>query len=136
MTERTGPWRCFFCDELLTTQHEAEMHFGKSEESDPSCKLTIGGEWHFIDAVRRMEDELHRYRREDSIIIRASLAQASDHGQALRREEEKGFERGVRDMRKMYQTLLDELHTHFGCDPECEKRHLHVITERIASNGT
>lgn len=136
MTAAAGPWLCFHCEEVFTDREQARLHFGADSTTDPICKLRMPGEYHLINVLRDQEQQLERYRAEDSEILRAMYSMQAEHGAALRREEEKGFERGVKDMRKMYQVLLDELHTHFGCDPECEKRHLHVTIERIASNGT
>jgi hypothetical protein len=51
-------------------------------------------------AFRRAEAELERYRCDDSDADRAMAAMRSDHSQALIREEEKGYARGVADARR------------------------------------
>lgn len=124
---RTGPWHCFHCDELIKTYEEAGLHFGHRDGAQPLCLIKAAGEYALIDALRQCEEELAGYHNEDSCIIRAMASVASDYSAQVRSSEEKGFDRGVRDMRKQYQLLLDELHHHFGCDTECEKRHLHTV---------
>lgn len=54
--------------------------------------------WHKEVWLDELDAELARYRAEDSDKDRQMAAMACNHGEALRREEEKGYERGVRDM--------------------------------------
>lgn len=93
-------WTCFHCGETFKTARSAREHFGASPDAEPSCMLKVqaGGERGLLRRLRAAEAELARYRAEDSNKDRAMAAMASDHGEALRREEEKGYERGVRDM--------------------------------------
>lgn len=90
-------WRCFFCDDVFTTQVDAENHFGRYEHAEPACVIKAPGEFALLRALRNAEGQLERYRSEDSDIMRAMASMQSDHIQALRREEEKGYARGLRD---------------------------------------
>jgi len=99
MTEEVKTWRCFHCDEVFMTYAAARMHFGREQDSKPVCVIKIPGEWEIVRALRNAEDKLARYRNEDSDVIRAMEAMQSEHYAALRREEEKGYERGLRDAR-------------------------------------
>lgn len=92
-------WRCFHCDDVFHTEMEARNHFGSTESSEPACRIKLAGEFSLLRALRNAEDELARYRLEDSDVLRAMHSMQSDHAQALRREEEKGYERGLRDAR-------------------------------------
>lgn len=98
-------WRCFHCDEVLRTQADARNHFGSTEVSEPACLIKAAGEFALLQALRNAEDEIARYRREDSDVLRAMWSMQSDHATALRREEEKGYERGLRDAKENPETI-------------------------------
>lgn len=83
-------WRCFHCDEVMTTVKAGLEHFGHNELCEPICTVPAA-------EVRRMECELDRYRADDSDKDREFYAFQAHHYQALMREEEKGYERGLRD---------------------------------------
>lgn len=85
-------WRCFHCDEVFTDEAAAREHFGPSELCSPGCHIGIA-------EYRRME-ELHRaHMAEDSDMHRRLYALRAEHQTALRREEEKGYARGLQDAR-------------------------------------
>ena len=89
--ERERPtWRCFHCDLTFTDKFEAEIHFGRSEHFQPMC---------LVDAInyREMEERMRRYNDEDADLHRQIHRMESDHQQALMREEEKGYARGLKD---------------------------------------
>lgn len=92
-------WRCFHCGETFTRKQErwAREHFGRDSSAEPVCLIRTAGEGALLAALRKAEDELAGYRAEDGEILRAMYAMQADHRQALVREEEKGFERGVKD---------------------------------------
>jgi hypothetical protein len=96
-------WRCFHCGEGFTRAQErwAREHFGRDEGAEPVCLIRSAGESALLSALREAEDELASYRAEDSAVMRAMWAMQSDHRQALIREEEKGYERGLRDARAL-----------------------------------
>lgn len=98
LVEETS-WRCFHCGEVFTTEDDARTHFGGSETDEPGCTLNLleGG---LLKLYRDAEDELRRYRQEDHEASRTFYALGSDHARALMREEEKGYERGLRDGRE------------------------------------
>jgi hypothetical protein len=90
-------WRCFHCDEVFTTRVDAECHFGRWESDEPACKIKAPGEFALLQALRNAHTQLWRYRNDDSDILRAMASMQADHAVALRREEEKGYARGLRD---------------------------------------
>jgi hypothetical protein len=109
-------WRCFFCDDVFTTKHEAAEHFGafNSCEADvPACKIA-GHEKHLIHYIRRLEEEISRHRAEDSDVMRSIYTLEADHRQALIRAEEDGYGKGVRDMRNQRQMAAGD-----RCDGSC-----------------
>jgi len=93
-------WTCFFCGETFTTPGAAADHFGGELLSDVACRIKAGEERGLLMALRRAETELARYRAEDSDSDRAIDALRADHATALRRAEEQGYERGLRDGRR------------------------------------
>lgn len=92
-------WTCFHCGETFTTPGSARDHFGMDQSKDPACRIKVGEERGLVMALREAEAELKRYRAEDSDKDRQMAAMASDHGAALRDEEEKGYAKGLRDGR-------------------------------------
>lgn len=91
-------WRCFHCGDVFTNQHDAAAHFGLDQLQEPGCVAVLRhGEGHLLDRILELEQELAVYRAEESDIVRWQRAKQSDHAQALAREEEKGYARGLRD---------------------------------------
>lgn len=86
-------WRCFHCDEVFTDAEKAAEHFGPSLRSEPACH---------IDAAkyREMEEAVERSNAEDTDLHRTIYRMQSEHSIALRREEEKGYAKGLEDARK------------------------------------
>jgi hypothetical protein len=87
-----GPpgWRCFHCSEYFEDSEQAQLHFGGSEIDSPICQI-------HPEEIRKMEVELARYRSEDSDQDRKFHAMEADHATALQREEEKGYDKDLRD---------------------------------------
>jgi hypothetical protein len=83
-------WRCFHCDETFSDPEDARLHFGDNCLSDAACRIGAA-------SVRELERQLARYRAEDSDADRAMYRMQADHAVALRREEEKGYRRGLID---------------------------------------
>lgn len=83
-------WRCFHCDEVFTNLEDARAHFGDSQLSNTACQINI-------EYVRDMELQLARYHAEDSDSDRAIYRMQADHDAALKKEEEKGYRRGLVD---------------------------------------
>lgn len=84
-------WRCFHCDEVFHDFAEAELHFGKSCYSDPWCQLAPG-------YVRYMEEQLARYREEDTDLHRKIMSMSAEHATALQRAEEQGYAKALKDV--------------------------------------
>lgn len=102
-------WVCFHCGEHfpgnLAGQKAAEQHFGAAVDAIPGCRLRMRkGEHSLLRRIRWLEGELRGLRdrvlAEDTDKDRELYAMAANHAQALIREEEKGYERGMRDARK------------------------------------
>lgn len=93
-------WRCFHCGDVFRNPKHAASHFGIDEFQEPGCVAVLRrGESHLLDRIRDLEQQLERYGNEDSDIMRWAQAKESDHRQALIREEERGYNKGVRDGR-------------------------------------
>jgi hypothetical protein len=89
-------WRCFHCDEVFTGRRWAAEHFGKDGDT-PICQIK-SHEGHLATYIRKLEDQLERYRNDDSHVMRSMFALEADHRQALIRAEEEGYNKGIRDM--------------------------------------
>lgn len=85
-------WRCFHCDEVFTDHDEARLHFGPSIYSEPSCRVSP-------ERLRELELQIDAYRQEDTELHRAMHGMQCKHQLDLRREEEAGYARGLRDGR-------------------------------------
>lgn len=105
MSERRIYWRCFHCGEAFTKPQErwARLHFGADQDALPACQMRVPGEHHLLEYLRKAEDELRHFRDEDSDLIRAMYAIRADHTQALIREEQRGYDKGLADARKEVQ---------------------------------
>ena len=95
-------WRCFHCDAAFTKAQArwARQHFGGDDGELPVCQMRVPGEHHLLAALRNAQDELSRYRAEDSDLMRAIYEMSADHAEAVRRAEERGYEKGVADARR------------------------------------
>lgn len=87
-------WRCFHCDEVFTNSKEASLHFGETASATPVCQ--IGPK-----ELRDMQEELSRYRDEDTDLHRQIANMQSQHQIALRQAEESGYSKGLRDGRNL-----------------------------------
>lgn len=93
-------WRCFHCGEVFTDVAAARLHFGVDQDYEPGCVARVPDEEReLLRKIQEQEAELDGYRQEDSAKDRQMAAMRSDHATALLREEEKGYERGIRDVR-------------------------------------
>jgi hypothetical protein len=99
--EARKSWRCFHCDEVFASEHEARLHFGRDESKEPGCCIKVGAERGLLQAMRRAEDDaaeaLFRLQNESGEAAKAYYAQNSRHQEQLRVAEEAGYERGLRD---------------------------------------
>lgn len=83
-------WRCFHCDETFTDAESAALHFGKSVMQSPACLIDIA-------EYRAMEQRMRSYNEEDTALHREIHGLQAQHQVALKREEEKGYARGLAD---------------------------------------
>lgn len=102
----THGWTCFHCGENFTTVGSARDHFGGDILKEPGCliRVQLGDERGLLMALRKAETELSNIRRElsdeDTAKDRIMSRMQHEHAVALRREEEKGYARGLADARK------------------------------------
>lgn len=110
IADRRIHWRCFHCGETFTKAQKrwAGEHFGRSECDTPVCMMRVPGEASLLTALRNAQSELESYRAEDSDLMRALYAMQADHAVALRREEERGYEKGMRDAKLVAPELSAE----------------------------
>ena len=101
-------WVCFHCGEAFTGDfagaQEARQHFGALPDAIPGCRLRMrAGEKSLLRRIRWLEVQLstlrNRVASEDTDKDREMYSMSADHARALIREEQKGYERGVRDAR-------------------------------------
>lgn len=96
----TVGWRCFHCDDYFDSAHrkEAAEHFGGTLDAAPACKIAQqdGG---LVGYIRQQERELESFREEDTPLHRRIASLICEHAGELRREEEKGYARGLADGR-------------------------------------
>lgn len=97
-------WRCFHCDDVFATIAAAREHFGPHELADPACHIDIA-------KFREMEAYHARCLAEDSDSERAWHEKSADHAQALRAEEQRGFDKGLK-------AQLEQVSAHVDC-PYC-----------------
>jgi hypothetical protein len=90
-------WTCFHCGETFVSAGLAALHFGADETAEAACRIKAGHERNLIATLRAAETELARYRVDDSDTDRAMARLQCEHDRVLRREEEKGYARGLRE---------------------------------------
>ena len=83
-------WRCFHCDAVFADAESAVLHFGTSEIQPPACQIDIA-------EYRAMELRVRRCNEEDTDLHREIHGLQAKHQVDLRREEEKGYARGLSD---------------------------------------
>jgi hypothetical protein len=114
-------WTCFHCGEHFPPtfggQRAARAHFGPQPDDEPGCVMQLGSEdKRILQRLRWADDELTRYRAEDSDKDREMAGLRSDHARALIREEERGYAKGVQDSRKQF---AETLRKHWLWQVEC-----------------
>jgi hypothetical protein len=88
-------WRCFHCDAVFRSEHQAGIHFGADQSA--TCACVLPHEQHLVEHIRDLEAQLARHRAEDGDVMRSIVALEADHRRALISAEETGYGRGVRD---------------------------------------
>jgi hypothetical protein len=90
-------WRCFDCDAVFRSEYAAGIHFGADQSG--TCACVLPHEQHLVEHIRDLEGRLDSYRDDRDPVLRSIMALEGEHSRALQREEEKGYERGMRDVR-------------------------------------
>ena len=97
-------WTCFHCGQHFAGSfkgwQEALHHFGEAVLGDAWCQYTAR-------QVRAMEALLRSYQEEDAPRDRHLAKLQAEHAVALRQEEEKGYARGLRDLRPVVEALSE-----------------------------
>ena len=133
--DQLGPnaqvWTCFHCGEVCANVEAARLHFGSSEHQQPGCQIDLA-------EYRSMEEVNRRHCEEDTELHRALHRMGGEHREALRREEESGYAKGLRDGRAeciaTLRALISVAQTSgYGLSPE----HVFAIAEaqRLAGLG-
>lgn len=97
-------WTCFHCGDTFTTPGAARDHFGFDPSSDPACRIKVGEERGLVMELRRVEAKYVKLL-EDTCDEGGKVAQefyglGAKHQCELRRAEEEGYRKGLRDGRK------------------------------------
>lgn len=87
---RTGPWRCFHCDEVFETAAEASQHFGHWENEKPICQFDA-------DEIRQLQKQLLEWMDDATPLHLEIYRLQSEMEASKRRAEEEGYARGLRD---------------------------------------
>lgn len=98
-------WLCFHCGDYFPPTDEgladARDHFGVFMHSMPGCAIKLyANDRRLLRRIRALEAQLVRYQDEDTDLHRQVWAMESNHIDAMQREEEKGYARGLADGRK------------------------------------
>lgn len=93
-------WTCFHCGETFHTVGAARDHFGSDIMDDPGCRIKLGAERGLLMALRKAQEELAAYRREDTALSKELYRMQSQHAEHIGLAEEAGFERGLADGRR------------------------------------
>ncbi|HEP6431534.1 TPA: hypothetical protein VDB83_005866 [Burkholderia cenocepacia] len=93
-------WRCFHCGEVFEGRDAAALHFGTTERQVPACTIDVA-------EYRAMEQRMSRYNEEDTDLHREIYRLQARHQSDLRREEEKGYARGLADGAAGTRTAVD-----------------------------
>ena len=96
------PWRCFHCDEVFMNGDEARLHFGNSLDALPVCQVDAAKLRELEQQLRDKEDQLRSYREEDTELHQQIRSIESQHDTAIRRAEESGYAKGLRDGKLLY----------------------------------
>jgi len=99
-------WVCFHCGEHFPATHQgvhdARRHFGTTPDHKPGCQIKLfDNDRRLLRTIRILEAQVARYQHErldeDSEKDREIHGMRADHAQALIREEERGYARGLAD---------------------------------------
>lgn len=100
-------WTCFHCGETFMHQNAAREHFGAHPfDAEPGCMLRMQhGEGSLLRKIRWLEREVRRLTfiidTGGSDAEKAMHSMVCEHAQALLREEEKGYAKGLADGMEM-----------------------------------
>jgi hypothetical protein len=102
-------WRCFHCGEVFTDRQAAADHFGVQIDGcadDVACKINAT-DGLLVSTLREAQAELRQYHEENNAAFREFYALGAEHAVALRREEEKGYARGLGDYNKLADLAIE-----------------------------
>jgi hypothetical protein len=104
-------WTCFHCGETFDSTfagvRAARDHFGWTIDADPACQIKRD-ERQLVFRIRAQEEQLARYQNEDSDKDREHHALVARHAGELSAAEQRGYDRGLADMRKHGYRLVEE----------------------------
>lgn len=99
-------WTCFHCGETFMHQVTARNHFGAHPYDEPGCVMRMQeGEGSLLRKIRWLEREVSRLNfvidTGGSDAEKAMHTMSAEHATALKREEEKGYAKGLADGMEM-----------------------------------
>lgn len=107
-------WTCFHCGTHFAGTfkgwQEALHHFGENVQGDAWCQYTA-------KQVRAMEALLRGYQQEDTPRDRYLHKIQAENAVALRRAEEEGYARGLRDATEQSAVEREAQKPSFACSP-------------------
>lgn len=99
-------WRCYFCDEVLTTKEKAALHFGVFESCEPdevACKMLSKPQEAIAKYIRELEGQVRELQEQvhnETHPLLEALQDAQYEAESrVRNAEEKGYLKGVNDMK-------------------------------------
>jgi hypothetical protein len=107
LAQTPDQWRCFHCSEVFTDAKAAANHFGVDHLGDETLCQMAQVDGGIARVIADLSEELQRYRSEDNESFREFYRLGADHSQALIREEQKGYDRGLADGRTVSDTSTD-----------------------------
>lgn len=113
--EQINPhWRCFFCDEVFITRGLAAEHFGTELACDSpivACQIKEH-EGHLVTYIRKLETELGVWTSESHEIQKSIVTLESNIDTQIKHAEDKGYAKGVADMKKQGFCVEPDKHDH------------------------
>lgn len=118
-------WRCFHCDQVFTSVREAGHHFGAGAAA--TCACVLPHEQHLVEHIRDLQAQLDSFRDDRDLVMRSIMTLEGETAGKVRAAEEKGYARGVEDMKE--QGFCVEPKAHLAFDEEHCPGHVASITD-------
>lgn len=90
-------WRCYHCDQVFNNKWAAGIHFGADQAW--TCACVLPHEQHLVEHIRDLQGQLDEFRDDRDKVMRSIMTLEAEHVTALRQAEERGYAKGVDDMK-------------------------------------